>query len=203
MVEQRDRLGLVLEPAQLGVVGQDAGLDHLEGDGAVEADLPRLVDDAHAAAAQLLLDLVVAEVADGGAARQVACGPVAVGRPGRVAEVGRPVARGVGPGRGLRPRQVRERTPRSPRGRSARSHPRWRRRSAPRSRPPCAWLNRQRGQQPSGAFAGSLAPQFGQRFSSVIDGSFIRSEPSTLPYRRSRWQPIVGQGLPLPGPAGV
>ena len=65
VVEQRDGLGLVLEPAQLGVVGQDAGLDHLEGDGPVEADLAGLVDDAHAAAAQLLLDLVVAEVADG------------------------------------------------------------------------------------------------------------------------------------------
>ena len=55
VVEQGDGLGLVLEPAQLVVVGQDAGLDHLEGDGPVEADLAGLVDDAHAAAAQLLL----------------------------------------------------------------------------------------------------------------------------------------------------
>ena len=37
VVEQGDGLGLVLEPAQLVVAGQDAGLDHLEGDGPVEA----------------------------------------------------------------------------------------------------------------------------------------------------------------------
>ena len=66
VVEQGDGLGLVLEPAQLVVAGEHAGLDHLEGDGPVEADLPGLVDDAHAAAAQLLVDLVVAEVADAG-----------------------------------------------------------------------------------------------------------------------------------------
>src|SRR4051794_13741102 len=47
--------------------------------------------------------------------------------------------------------------------------------------PASAWFNRQRGQKPSGAFAGSLAPQFGQRFSSDIDGSFGRGEPPTLP----------------------
>ncbi len=34
------------------------GQDHLQGDGAVEPDLSGLVDDAHAAAAQLALDLV-------------------------------------------------------------------------------------------------------------------------------------------------
>ena len=49
VIEQGDRLGLVLEPSQFVFVGQDAGLDHLEGDGSVEGDLPRLVDDAHAA----------------------------------------------------------------------------------------------------------------------------------------------------------
>ena len=64
VVEQRHRLGLVLEPPQLVVAGQDAGADHLEGDGAVEADLAGAVDDAHAAAAELGVDLVVAEVAD-------------------------------------------------------------------------------------------------------------------------------------------
>ena len=53
VVEQGDGLGLVLEPAQLVVAGQDAGPDHLEGHGPVEADLAGLVDDAHAAAAQL------------------------------------------------------------------------------------------------------------------------------------------------------
>ncbi len=107
VVQQRDGLGFILEPAQLGVVGQESGLDHLEGDGPIEADLPGLVDDAHAAAAQLFQDLVVAEVADGGAARQVTGGPVAVAREGRVAGVGCPVAGGVVGGRsrsvGLRP----------------------------------------------------------------------------------------------------
>ena len=38
--------------------GVAAGQDHLEGDEAVEADLPGLVDDAHAAAAELAEDLV-------------------------------------------------------------------------------------------------------------------------------------------------
>ena len=61
-----------------------AGPDHLEGDGPVEADLPGLVDDAHAAAAQLAADLVVAEVADGGAGGQaVAIAAAAVGGGGR------------------------------------------------------------------------------------------------------------------------
>ena len=64
VVEQGDGLGLVLEAAQLVVAGEQAGLDHLERDGPVEGDLPGLVDDAHAAAAQLPADLVVAEVAD-------------------------------------------------------------------------------------------------------------------------------------------
>ena len=56
-----------------------AGLDHLQRDGAVEADLAGLVDDAHAAAAELLADLVVAEVAHGGAADQA----ISRGRRGR------------------------------------------------------------------------------------------------------------------------
>ena len=42
-----------------------AGQDHLQGHDAVEADLPGLVDDAHAAAGDLLQQLVIAEVADG------------------------------------------------------------------------------------------------------------------------------------------
>ena len=46
------------------VGGELAGEDHLEGDDAVEADLPGLVDDAHAAAGDLLQQLVVAEVAN-------------------------------------------------------------------------------------------------------------------------------------------
>jgi hypothetical protein len=39
-----------------------AGKDHREGDDAVEADLPRLVDHAHAAPGNLLDQLVIAEV---------------------------------------------------------------------------------------------------------------------------------------------
>ena len=66
MIEQRDGLGLVLKPPQLGVVGQNSGLDHLECDGSVECDLSGFVDDAHAAAAQFILYFVVAEVADCG-----------------------------------------------------------------------------------------------------------------------------------------
>ena len=40
VVEQRHRLGLVLEPPQLVVAGQDPGPDHLQGHRPVEADLP-------------------------------------------------------------------------------------------------------------------------------------------------------------------
>ena len=67
MVEVGDRLGLVAEPPHLVVAGPVPGPDHLEGDEAVEAELPGLVDDAHAAAAQDAEQLVVAEVADLGA----------------------------------------------------------------------------------------------------------------------------------------
>ena len=70
VVEEGDGLGLVPEAAELGVVCQNAGPDHLEGDGPIERDLSGLVDDPHAAAAQFPADLVVAEVADGVAAGQ-------------------------------------------------------------------------------------------------------------------------------------
>ena len=66
MVEVGRRLGLGVEPLDVGLVGELAGEDHLERDGPVEADLPRLEDDAHAAAGELADDLVVAEVADAG-----------------------------------------------------------------------------------------------------------------------------------------
>ena len=64
MIEVGRRLGLGVEALDVGLVGELAGQDHLEGDGAVEADLPGLEDDAHAAAGDLADDLVVAEVAD-------------------------------------------------------------------------------------------------------------------------------------------
>ena len=41
--------------------GQPAGQDHLQGDDAVEPALPGPVDDAHAAAADLLEQFVIAE----------------------------------------------------------------------------------------------------------------------------------------------
>ena len=66
------RLAAASASAEAGHVarrGQLALQDHLEGDDAVEADLPGLVDDAHAAAGDLLQQFVVAEVAD---ARQFA-----------------------------------------------------------------------------------------------------------------------------------
>ena len=44
-----------------------AGQDHLEGDEALEADLPGLVDDPHAAAAEDLQDLVARHGGPGGA----------------------------------------------------------------------------------------------------------------------------------------
>ena len=53
MVQEGDGLGLVMEAAPFGIVGEDAGFDHLQGHRPVEADLPGLVDDPHAAAAQL------------------------------------------------------------------------------------------------------------------------------------------------------
>ena len=49
--------------------GMGAGQDHLQGAGAVQADLPGLVDDAHAAAAQLAQDLVAGDGGDGAAGR--------------------------------------------------------------------------------------------------------------------------------------
>ena len=66
VVEVGRGLGLGVEALDVGVVGELAGQDHLQGDGAVEAHLPGLEDDAHAAAGDLADDLVVAEVADPG-----------------------------------------------------------------------------------------------------------------------------------------
>src|SRR5262249_19981310 len=106
VVKRGDGLGLVAESPQLVVAGEQPGLDHLEGDGPVEAYLTGLVVDAHAAAPQLAGDRVVAEVADRGAGAQaVAVGPAAIGGRGR-AGVGRGVIGGkvgvgdVGGGRG-------------------------------------------------------------------------------------------------------
>ncbi len=91
VVEQRDRLGLVLEPSQLVVRGQCGRPDHLERDRPVEADLAGLVDDPHAAAADLADQLVVAEVAN---VRTGCWLPIAVAIPARC---DRPCGRRVGP----------------------------------------------------------------------------------------------------------
>ena len=53
VVEVGGRLGLDVEPLDVGLGGELAGQDHLQGDRPVEADLPGLVDDAHAAAGDL------------------------------------------------------------------------------------------------------------------------------------------------------
>jgi hypothetical protein len=43
-----------------------SGEDHLEGDDAIETDLPRVVNNAHAAAGDLFKEFVIPEVADFG-----------------------------------------------------------------------------------------------------------------------------------------
>jgi hypothetical protein len=99
VIEVGCRLGLGVEPLDVAVVGELTGDDHLEGDGAIEADLAGVEDHAHAAPGDLADDLVVAEIADGRAGRKVARRPVAIGRLGQPAEVGGPVGGGVGVGR--------------------------------------------------------------------------------------------------------
>ena len=64
VVEVAGGLGLGVEPLDVGLAGELPGQDHLQGHEAVEAHLPGLVDDAHAAAGDLAEDLVVAEVAN-------------------------------------------------------------------------------------------------------------------------------------------
>ena len=58
VLEAGDGLGLDVEAGQLGRAGVDARQHHLQGDHALEAEVPGLVDDAHAAAPQLPQDLV-------------------------------------------------------------------------------------------------------------------------------------------------
>ena len=55
-------LGLPEEPLPLVRPGEGAGQEHLEGDGAVEPQVPRPVDDAHPAAAEHRLHLVAGDV---------------------------------------------------------------------------------------------------------------------------------------------
>jgi hypothetical protein len=58
VLQAGDRLGLGLEAAQLLAAGVAAAQDHLEGDEALELQVPGLVYDSHAAAAQHPQDLV-------------------------------------------------------------------------------------------------------------------------------------------------
>jgi hypothetical protein len=53
-----DCLRLVAEAGQFGWAGAGSGQDHLQGDQALQGPLPRLVDHAHAAPAQLGQDLI-------------------------------------------------------------------------------------------------------------------------------------------------
>ncbi len=100
VVQAGDGLGLGLEAGQVVGAGVFARQDHLERDDAVEAALPGLVDDAHAAAADLAEQLVAG---DGTAfAERRACRADGLG--GRV---------GVGPGQQLGGRGGRRRTLRS------------------------------------------------------------------------------------------
>jgi len=64
VVEVGGGLGLGAEALQVGRGRPRAGQQHLEGDDATQAFLPRLVDDAHAAARDLVEHLVIAEVAE-------------------------------------------------------------------------------------------------------------------------------------------
>ena len=71
MIEQGNSLGLELEASEIGVVGKHARLDHLESDWSIQANLTCLVDNSHAPATELVLKLVIAEVADQSARGEV------------------------------------------------------------------------------------------------------------------------------------
>ena len=57
------RLGLGPESPQLGEAGQAGIADHLQGDDAVEVDLPGPIDDPHPAPGELADHLVIAQEA--------------------------------------------------------------------------------------------------------------------------------------------
>src|SRR5205814_291542 len=84
-----DGEGLLVEAAQLGGGVGGAG-DHLDGDGPLEADLAGVVDDAHAAVAELAEDLVAGDAGPPGPAAVVGRGggPLGLKRGGGGGEVG-------------------------------------------------------------------------------------------------------------------
>ncbi len=64
VVEIGGELGFAEEPLSLLVAGHLAREDHLRGDEPFDRLLPGLVDDAHAAASDLLQDLVITDPAE-------------------------------------------------------------------------------------------------------------------------------------------
>ncbi len=62
VLERGDRFGLALEPLALGRSGVDAGQDHLQRDGAVQVQLPGLVNDPHPPAPDLVQNLVARDL---------------------------------------------------------------------------------------------------------------------------------------------
>ena len=61
MVEAGGGFRFAHESLHLGLAGEQAGQQHLERDGTVEADLPGAIDNAHAAAGEFAEQFVVAE----------------------------------------------------------------------------------------------------------------------------------------------
>ena len=74
MIEVRGRLGFKAKPLEVVGCRESTGADHLECQHAIQADLPRLVDDAHPSLGDDLDQLVIAEVADARSG-QVAANP--------------------------------------------------------------------------------------------------------------------------------
>ena len=71
VIEVRDRLGLDAEPPEVGLPGEQAGADHLDGDRTVQAHLPRLEHDPHRPLTQAPDQLEVAEPRRGRGSREV------------------------------------------------------------------------------------------------------------------------------------
>ena len=69
MVERGDGLGFEAEPLQLGGRREPRRQQHLERDDAVQAELPRFVHRAHAAASEFANQFVIAEAARVGGLR--------------------------------------------------------------------------------------------------------------------------------------
>ncbi len=217
VIEQGNGLSLVLESAQLGLVGQRPGLDHLHSHGTIQRHLPRLVDNAHAAATQLFLKLVIAEIADGGAWRQTRRGLVPVIRAGRPIGVGRPVVSGV--------TRTRVRARGGPAMYAAVASAlvvvisgEWPEPLATGDvvasaaatgsgiSPVFAWVNRQSGQRPSGAFAGCRTPQPGHRLASGDIGrlSWVRRRPRSIRHSAgARAKSTVASGVLSHKPPGT